>query len=142
MIMNCYNCKKEVSTQTEICPHCGYPVDKHIRNQAHIRLLKARQDNNKRSLFRAVGTVSFLVFFYFLYLSFVADVGLEGTLKQWGLPRFIFEREVYLPSISFISGVSALVKATAVARDEEAKASYLCAIMYFHVPFIIYWIVN
>lgn len=74
MLINCPECKKEISDQSARCPHCGYSVKKHIKAQEKVANAPRRR--------RILIICSILAV---LILSFV----LVDTLTDWIHPQKI-----------------------------------------------------
>ena len=142
MLINCYDCKKEVSSSAEVCPNCGCPVAKHTAEQAKRQLEVEKENNQTKLLFRIIALVSFLAFFYSLYLSYFSAAGFELTLKRWNLPSFIFERTFFIPYLFLVSAISALARISKTGKYNSDSDSYMGSMIYFSLPFVLFWIVS
>ena len=87
-LIECAECRKEVSDKASVCPHCGYPLVEPPKQPALSSNIKRR----KRSLILVVWAVMFLCIGYVLVSHKVADLEDEDPALNSADTPNVFER--------------------------------------------------
>ena len=80
MIIKCPECGKEISDESKICIHCGYPIAKHIEENKKKEYLRLHPNEQPKAykVFDVIQKVSLILFLICIFIFLVILLFTEG----------------------------------------------------------------
>lgn len=127
-IINCPNCKKEISNNVKFCPHCGYQLN----SESQLKEIKRK----KSAIFQIIALAAFVISLFtpMLFLNFFVLIVIGSSIislvrkeKMWGLSLIALILGLFLlltPTINESIETSYKEKVSVVNWNWEKEDNY------------------